>query len=379
MLSHLKSGTRALHTSTQKTVLYGWGQTQALPLTKGHMDRVFNQPTLLRNEQDYALPKDEEITQVATGWGHSLLSNSNQVYAFGLNQSGQLGTSKTKLTMQDPVKFVACGREHSHIVTENQESTQLYSFGNNMYGQLGLGKNKNSNPGSLIAESQPTLVNFKEKIESITCGLDNTIFATKKQIFGMGWSADGQLGQGFEDKTVPSPLSLEIEIKKLSSSTDYTFALGTDGRLWTWGNSEYGQGIQGKIIDRILEPLEVKLNDVVDVAAGGPFSVILTKDGQVYTCGYGSLGLGKDVVQTLEATVVTELSNKEIIKVFATTDYAAAISKCGELYTWGLNGPSGRLGLGDNQHAFIPKLVKMDRQVIDVALGTSHAIATCTE
>lgn len=56
MLSHLKTGTRALHTSAQKTVLYGWGQTQALPLTKGHMDRVFNQPTLLRNEQDYALP-----------------------------------------------------------------------------------------------------------------------------------------------------------------------------------------------------------------------------------------------------------------------------------------------------------------------------------
>lgn len=56
MLNHLKSGTRALHTSAQKTVLYGWGQTQALPLTKGHMDRVFNQPTLLRNEQDYALP-----------------------------------------------------------------------------------------------------------------------------------------------------------------------------------------------------------------------------------------------------------------------------------------------------------------------------------
>ncbi|GAA5801039.1 hypothetical protein HPULCUR_006481 [Helicostylum pulchrum] len=198
---------------------------------------------------------DEEITQVATGWGHSLLSNGNQVYAFGLNQSGQLGTSKTKLTMQDRVKFVACGREHSHIVTENQDSTQLYSFGNNMYGQLGLGKNKNSNPGSLIAESQPTLVNFHEKIESITCGLDNTIFATQKQIFGMGWGADGQLGQGYEDKTVPSPLSFETEIKKLSSSTDYTFALGADGRLWTWGNSEYGQGIQGKIIDRVSDIL----------------------------------------------------------------------------------------------------------------------------
>lgn len=132
-----------------------------------------------------------------------------------------------------------------------KDSTRLYSFGNNMYGQLGLGKNKNSNPGSLVAENEPKLIDFKEKIEGIVCGLDNTIFATHDQIFGMGWSADGQLGQGFDDKDVPSPLSFKAEIKKLSSSTDFTLALGKDGKLWTWGNSEYGQGIQGKIIDRV--------------------------------------------------------------------------------------------------------------------------------
>jgi hypothetical protein len=50
---------RALHTvgqSARKTILYGWGQTQALPLTRGHIDRVFNQPTCLKHETDYALP-----------------------------------------------------------------------------------------------------------------------------------------------------------------------------------------------------------------------------------------------------------------------------------------------------------------------------------
>lgn len=65
--------------------------------------------------------------------------------------------------------------------------------------------------------------------------------------------------------------------------------------------------------------------DVTDFAAGGPFSVILTRDGQVYTCGYGALGLGKEV-QTLEPRLVSELNNKDIVKVFAATDYAAALS-----------------------------------------------------
>lgn len=51
---------RSLHTSRAnsavKTVLYGWGQTQALPLTSGHLDRFLGQPTNLQKEKDYALP-----------------------------------------------------------------------------------------------------------------------------------------------------------------------------------------------------------------------------------------------------------------------------------------------------------------------------------
>lgn len=62
----------------------------------------------------------------------------------------------------------------------------------------------------------------------------------------------------------------------------------------------------------------------MDIASGGPFSVLLTKDGFVHTCGYGALGLGKDTLQSLELNRVEGLSN--IAKIFATTDYAAAIT-----------------------------------------------------
>lgn len=70
----------------------------------------------------------------------------------------------------------------------------------------------------------------------------------------------------------------------------------------------------------------------MDIAAGGPFSVILTRDGNVYTCGYGALGLGKETIQTLELSLVKELENKQIVKVFATTDYAAAITSKDPIY-----------------------------------------------
>lgn len=52
----LKHGIRKVHTSTTTRVLYGWGQTKALPLINGSIDRVFDRPRLLKAEQDYALP-----------------------------------------------------------------------------------------------------------------------------------------------------------------------------------------------------------------------------------------------------------------------------------------------------------------------------------
>lgn len=53
---------------------------------------------------------------MAAGWGHSLIGiDSNTVYSFGLNSSGQLGNCPFKVDIQ----HVACGREHSHIVTKN--------------------------------------------------------------------------------------------------------------------------------------------------------------------------------------------------------------------------------------------------------------------
>ena len=44
---------------------------------------------------------------------------------------------------------------------------------------------------------------------------------------------------------------------------------------------------------------------------------------------------------------------------------------------WGLNGSSGRLGLGHKEHAFEPQRVDIDKEVEDLALGTNHALAIC--
>lgn len=58
--------------------------------------------------------------------------------------------------------------------------------------------------------------------------------------------------------------------------------------------------------------------------------------------------------------------------------YCLYLLESGDLFTWGLNGSSGRLGLGHHQHEYVAKQVDMENNtVVDVALGTNHALALC--
>lgn len=69
---------------------------------------------------------------------------------------------------------------------------------------------------------------------------------------------------------------------------------------------------------------------------------------------------------------------QRIEKIYATTDYAAAIDEDGALYTWGLNGLSGRLGIGSTSHGVRPSKVNFDSpplRVNTLALGTYHVLA----
>ncbi|KAI9251958.1 regulator of chromosome condensation 1/beta-lactamase-inhibitor protein II [Sporodiniella umbellata] len=360
------------------SVLYGWGQSVGLFLKDGSMQRVLKSPKRLNGLKDYVLPS-LTITHLAAGWGHSLVaSEKGELYSVGLNQSGQLGNGRCEargfgnLPSQGRVLALACGREHSHVLT----CDQLYSFGNNMYGQLGIGKNRQSAPGELVYANRLEKVELTG-VQGVTCGLDHSMVVTERGVYGMGWSADGQLGQGDQDQARPRRLRWEQAVQKVTSSSDFSLALTQDGQVWTWGNSEYGQGGQGKKVDRILEPVKIPwAEEIRDVAAGGPFSVFLTKQGQVYTCGFGALGCGEGV-ESLVPKKIHGLDNVQ--RVFASTDYAAALTENGALFSWGLNGISGRLGLGHSEHAFTPQRVPIDPPVRDVALGVYHALALVSE
>ncbi|XP_010923232.1 ultraviolet-B receptor UVR8 isoform X2 [Elaeis guineensis] len=95
-----------------------------------------------------------EIQGIAAGLWHTVCTSVNgDVYSFGGNQFGQLGTgsdqAETLPKLLDAAclenknaKMVSCGARHSSMITEDGE---VFCWGWNKYGQLGLGDAKDRN------------------------------------------------------------------------------------------------------------------------------------------------------------------------------------------------------------------------------------------
>lgn len=114
---------------------------------------------------------------VAAGLWHTVCTSSEgDVYAFGGNQFGQLGTGSdqaetlpklidTPCLENKNTKIVSCGARHTAIVTEDQE---VFCWGWNKYGQLGL--------ADTIDRSIPTHVPIDAlRPSNVACGWWHTL------------------------------------------------------------------------------------------------------------------------------------------------------------------------------------------------------------
>ncbi|KAK8561747.1 hypothetical protein V6N13_149098 [Hibiscus sabdariffa] len=125
-----------------------------------------------------------QVVGVAAGLWHTVcIAGDGQVYTFGGNQFGQLGTgaeqAETLPKRLDAanlegkhVKKVSCGARHSTILTDDG---QVLSWGWNKYGQLGL--------GDTIDRSIPALVPIDGCLPiNIACGWWHTLMLAETPI-----------------------------------------------------------------------------------------------------------------------------------------------------------------------------------------------------
>lgn len=235
------------------------------------------------------------LIDIAYGSGPHVLAvtENGDLYSWGHGGYGQLGHADidksapvlVKSNLGDrKVTQVACGSYHSLALTANGE---VYGWGSNNCGQLGTGSTSNQNVPRRITG----ILNSK-RVASVSCGQSFTVARTDEgELFSWGYNGNGQLGIG---NTANQQLPCKIQIggmkiiAKALCGMAHVMALSDIGELYSWGANSYGQVGVGTTLNTSMPTL---INAVdgrwLDIAAHhyNHISAAITSTGQVFMWG----------------------------------------------------------------------------------------------
>ena len=319
---------------------------------------------------------------ISAGSCHNLaLKSDGTVWAWGDNSSGQLGNGTTD-NSTSPVKVsfpggvtvtaIAAGGYHSLALTSNGT---IYAWGYNNTGQIGNGT-------LAPAVTSPVKVSFPGgvTVTAIAAGDYYSMALTSDgTIYAWGDNSNGQLGNGTTvDKTSPVKVSSLSGVTTIAAGTNHSLALKNDGTAWSWGNNNNGQ-LGNEQTGNSFSSIPVQVSfpggvTVTAVAAGFKYSMALANDGAVWAWGfnyYGQLGNGTNN----QSTIPVQISTLSGVTAIASGDYhSLALKGDGTVYAWGKNS-DGQLGNGTKNDRFKPEQIFSLCGVTAIAAGTGHSLA----
>ncbi|KRE21939.1 RCC1 domain-containing protein [Paenibacillus sp. Soil522] len=228
------------------------------------------------------------VVAVTSARYHNLaLKSDGTVWAWGDNSKGQLGDGGSYDYSLGPVQVqglssvvaIAAGDDHSLAL---KSDGTVWAWGLNNYGQLGIGRTTSTS-------STPVQVQGLSSMVAIAAGNDHNL-AVKSDgtVWQWGMTYNGELFNGGS-----GDLYTPVQVQGLSSVSavaaggrSHNLALKSDGTVWAWGDNDYGQLGDGTTTRR-YPPVQVQgLGSVATIAAGTSHSLALKSDGTVWAWGY---------------------------------------------------------------------------------------------
>ncbi len=330
----------------------------------------------------------KKVINMPTGSATYGMSTSGNLYAWGLNSSGQLGVGDVT-PRSSPVAVLGSLSFIDVIVPQYNngsdvfgltQSGALYAWGSNTKGQLGLGDTTvRSSPVAVVGGF--TFGYFA----AIDANGNSSCYGITKAGVAYAWgnNANGQLGVG--DVTArSSPVAVLGGLtfaKIVGAGANSCTALGltTAGVLYAWGANSSGRGGIGNATPQ-SSPVAVAggltFKDVWTNSFGSTFAV--TPNGVLYAWGVntnGQLGIGNTSNKSSPNAVLV-ISN--VVKMITPNEVNTgsprsiiALTSDGDVYGWGGN-QNGALGVGDTTVRSSPVAVSGGLKFVDIFGGNQN-------
>ncbi|MBK8252057.1 MAG: RCC1 repeat-containing protein [Polyangiaceae bacterium] len=309
--------------------------------------------------------------------GYSVAVNSaGQVWTWGNNLEGQLGLGAVYPTEPTPVQVpnlsnvVAVSTGQSHVLALTA-SGQVWAWGNNSNGQVGSGNLSNVEPN-------PVKVPGLSNVQAISAGKAHSLAVDANGlVWAWGGSSKGQLGNGsfFGDKNLPIAVPGLTNAIAVAAGDLHSLVLKNDGTVWAFGLNDVGQLADGTVEDKSV-PVQTPIVGAVSVAAGDDTSFAILEDGTVVGWGYNSVGqLGNGSLSGADSAnpPAPVLQLPAVASVAAGRYHNLALTASGLVLGWGApNG--GTLGNGAGAERLVPTRISTFPPSTRVTAGGSTLV-----
>ncbi|CAO5167210.1 RCC1 repeat-and reductase domain-containing protein [Frankia sp. AiPs1] len=297
-----------------------------------------------------------------------------QVVAAGNNAYGQLGNGQAPKTghVFGPVSVIwyasqISGGGLSAYALTLYNPGRVWAWGRNESGQLG--------DGTTTDRPLPVLVPGLDGAQQVAGG-GATAYALLSDgtVWAWGRGGSGQLGNGARtDSFVPVRVHGLTGVTAIAGGGSAGYARRSDGTVWAWGNNAYGQLGDGTTTNTATPVQVAGLTGVTAISGGRWAGYALRADGTVRAWGanwHGQLGNGGRTNQTTPVPVVG-LSRTPLSTVRTVTgggDFAYALLGDGTVAAWG-RGDLGQLGNGSPADSRVARPVPGLTAVAAIAAG----------
>lgn len=378
------------------------------------------------SKEKYELNSQDIITnqyEISSGKNHSLLkTNQGEVFAWGswgdislessLNSINRIYptniTQLFDLESNDKIEKVFSGEQHSFVLSK---LGRVFAFGFDGQGQLGDGGEiyqvGDLNYASQLKKDPIEITNNFTLIDNdyiikLSGGANFSLALSKNgEIFSFGENNQGQLGDIniTTYQTTPLNITSQFELEEdekiidIKTGASHALALSNYGKLYVWGNNNFGQLCNNQPGINLTKPTLLDLNNekVIKIACGSFHTYFLTSLNHLYGCGFNGFGQladknvivnsGNDKYLPYEMSINFNLEeNETIVDIYSGHYFGMAITSLNNIYSFGQNN-NGQLGCLNNLSSSTPinitKNIPLSSEdyIVALGMGEKHVIA----